>query len=203
MPGSAHKNNMARETVSLARAKLIVKNGGVVVYPTETAYGIGCDARDVAAVREIFRIKGRERKKPLAVIAADLAMVKRFFVVDAAMLRLATRYWPGPLTIVLRTRDTRLQKALGRTYIGVRVSSHRVATALSRAVGAPIVSTSANASGGKNCYSVTAVQRSLGSAVSGVAVFDGGPLRARAPSTLVVLRRGIPVVLRQGSVKIM
>ncbi|MBP9748824.1 Sua5/YciO/YrdC/YwlC family protein, partial [Patescibacteria group bacterium] len=98
---------MARETVSLAQAKTVLKNGGVVVYPTETAYGIGCDARDSVAVRELYRIKGREKKKPLAVIAADLAMVKRFFHLDAAAFRLAKQYWPGPLTLVLSARDGR------------------------------------------------------------------------------------------------
>ncbi len=185
-----------------ANAVAVLRAGGVVVYPTETAYGIGCDARDGVAVRELYRIKGREKKKPLAVIAADLAMVKRFFQLDSAALLLAKQDWPGPLTMVLATRDVRMQKALGRKQIGVRVSSHPVAAALSKALGAPIVSTSANASGGKNCYSVSAVQRSLGSAVSGVAVLDGGALPPRKPSTLVVFRRGVPVVLRQGSVRI-
>lgn len=192
---------MARETVSLVQAKAVLKNGGIVVYPTETAYGLGCDARNAGTVREIYRIKGREKKKSLAVIAANLAMVKRFFMVDAAALRLAARHWPGPLTIVLKTRDARMQKALGRKWVGVRISSHRTAVALSRALGAPIVSTSANQSGRKNGYRLSAVRRSLGAARRGLPMIDGGVLQYRKPSTVVRFRRGVPVVLRQGNVK--
>jgi L-threonylcarbamoyladenylate synthase len=193
---------MNAKTRSFREAKAVLQKGGIVVYPTETAYGVGCDAGNAAAVRALYRVKGRQKKKPFAVIAADLAMVKRFFFLDDTALRLVKHHWPGPLTIVLSTRDARLQKALGRKHIGVRVSSHPVAAALSRAVGAPIVSTSANASGGKNCYSITAVRASLGDRIMDVVVCDGGPLPRRAPSTLVLLRRGIPVVLRQGSVRV-
>lgn len=174
----------------------ILRKGGIVVFPTETAYGLGCDATNAAAVRRIYHIKGRERGKPLPVIAADIRQVKKFFHLDGSALRLAKQHWPGPFTIILPARDSRLRRAVGRT-VGVRVSSNRVARALAAGLGRPIVATSANRSGGKTCYSVSSIRRQLPLAsIDGV--IDIGTLPRRKPSTIIRIEHGNVIILRRG-----
>jgi L-threonylcarbamoyladenylate synthase len=184
--------------VSLAEAVKILKNGGLVIYPTETAYGLGADATDRPAAAAVYRQKSRSARKPLATIAASEAMVRRFFALEPAAARLARRYWPGPLTLILRVRDRRLARALGRDRLGVRVSGHPLARALSRGLGAPIVATSANRSGRGNRYSPRTAAAEFGD----LPVLDAGTLPRRRPSTVVAFKRGRPVVLRQGMIGI-
>lgn len=187
--------------VSLKKAKEVLRSRDVLVYPTETAYGIGCDARNRAAIKKIYTIKGRDEKKPVALIASSLAMVRRFFVLDGGALRLAQLFWPGPLTLILPVKDSNIQRALGLSRVGVRVSSHDISCALSRSIGAPIVSTSANKSGGEMCYSLKEVEQSFESDLDIFAV-DGGKLKKRKASTLVTCDGDSCEILRQGSIKI-
>lgn len=194
----------------IRNAVRVLKEGGLVIYPTETAYAIGCDARNKEAVEMIYALKRRRKKKPLALIAADLRMVKRFFKFPISNLQSLVRYWPGPLTLILQTRDQRIARAIGRKDVGVRVSSHPVARALSRGLGAPIVATSANRSGKGNCYSVRCALRSLliprksnlQPLISNLLTINGGILPRRKPSTIVAFRRGKLVLVRKGPVKI-
>lgn len=187
--------------VSLKKAKEILSSHGVLVYPTETAYGIGCDARNASAIKKIGTIKGREHEKPFAVIASSRAMVQRFFVLDGAALRLATLYWPGALTLILPVKNSEIRRALGLTHIGVRVSAHPVARAISRSIDAPIVSTSANVSGREMCFSLRDVDQSFGDNVD-LFVIDGGTLKKRKASTLVKCDNVSCEIFRQGAVKI-
>lgn len=178
----------------------LLRKGGLVVYPTETAYGLGCDATNADAVRRVYAVKGRARGKPLATIAADTAMVKRFFTLTGTAARLARHHWPGALTIVLPARDARLRRALG-AHVGVRVSSHRTARALSRGLGRPIVATSANKSGRGNCYSPACVQQNFGTMML-CSIIVPRKLRRRRPSTVVELDRGQLIIHRRGAVRI-
>ncbi len=125
-----------------------LKAGGAVIFPTETFFGIGCDALSADAVAGIYQAKGREATKPLPVIAADLAMAARVCDLDGVDERLLS-FWPGPLTLLLRARAPfapRLVDALGR--VALRVSSHPAAVLLSGDLaGGPVTATSANLRG--------------------------------------------------------
>lgn len=168
----------------------VLKKGGVVVFPTETAYGLAADPANKGAMRRIYLIKGREKTKNLPFIAADFRMAVRFAKPGPLLVKLARTHWPGPLTIVGK-------KA------AVRVSSHSVARALSRALGRPIVSTSANVSGQPVCYSVRAVKKQFaGHTHQPDYYFDVGALPRRKPSTLVKEEKGRLIVLRQGGIRV-
>lgn len=208
----------------MSRAVARLRRGGLLIYPTETAYALGCDATNPAAVRAIFRLKGRERSKPLPLIVASVAMAERYARFTPLARRLANEHWPGPLTVVA---DSRQPQAASRFAPGVvapdgtlalRISSHPIARALSRALGRPIVSTSANHSGQPPCYTIPSALRSLNRTVIaradryrpeaisaarlGLRVLDAGPLLRRRPSTIVDARGSQTVVLRRGAIRV-
>lgn len=188
---------------ALAEASAVLRAGGVVVFPTETAYGLAADPTSGAAVRRIFAIKGRQETKPLPLVAADAAAVRRVFSVNPALARLSRR-WPAPLTLVLRRRPgQRLPALLGRKDGAVRVPASPCARALAQAAGGLATSTSANLSGGPNPYSGAAVRAAFaGRAEQPDLLLDAGPLRKNPPSTIVAVRLGQPVVLRQGEERV-
>lgn len=155
-----------------------LRHGGLLIYPTETAYAIGCDATNARAVRAIFRLKGRERGKPLPLIAASVAMAKRYARFTPLARRLARRWWPGALTIVLPQLRHSEGRARGISHhdkvaalapgalardgtLALRISSHPIARALSQRLGRPIISTSANRSGQPPCHTTHSVLHSL------------------------------------------
>lgn len=207
---------------SITRAVAALKKGGVVVYPTETAYGLGADATDARAVAEIFKMKGRARSKSVIVLMQDIAMVRRYARVTRAEELLMKRYWPGALTIVVRAKrsmvraDSRARRipvpALARGVvakdgtIAVRVSSNAVARALVRSLGRPLVSTSANRAGGKNPYTISAVRAEMGAECAGISVpfymYNGGALPQGNLSTIVRIERGALHVIRRGAVRV-
>lgn len=184
---------------SLKKAAAALKAGGLVVYPTETAYALGCDPANPKAVKRLFSVKKRDASKPLATIAASVAMAKRFLKLDRYARMLAAAFWPGPLTLVAAPAK-RLAPGIAsrKGEIAARVSPNPVAAALSRALGRPIVSTSANSSGRPACYDAAAVLRDLGARPD--LVLDAGPLRHAAPSTIVRVASGVVEILREGPV---
>lgn len=124
-------------------------HGGVLVYPTETLYALGCDARNIAAVSRVLRLKGRPENKPLPVVVADLDGLGRILEgeMPGDVLRLGERFWPGPLSILVRTRGLAPAVRDGEGFTSVRVTAHPLAAALCSISGAPLVATSANLSG--------------------------------------------------------
>jgi len=183
----------------------ILKQGGVVVFPTETAYGLAADATNSRAVRRIFEIKGREPGKTPPLIVAGLAMAEEYVEIPKILRPLVKAHWPGALTVVGKVGKG-LSSGVVRAdgTIALRVSPHPVARALSKGIGLPIVATSANVSGRPTCYSVRTFMRQLRAAGhSGPdAVIDVGPIPYRRPSTIVTVKKGKIVVLRQGSIRL-
>jgi L-threonylcarbamoyladenylate synthase len=176
-----------------------LRRGGVVAYPTETFYGLGALARDGAAVARIARAKGRPEGKPLPLVAADRAMVDEVAEVGPLAARLADRFWPGPLTLVLPARPG-LPGAVtaGTGTVGIRVPGSEVARALSRAAGGPIVSTSANPAGGPPPTRAGDLEPGLRSRLD--AVLDGGAAPGGLPSTVVAVEGGRVRLVRPGAV---
>jgi len=192
------------DPAALKKAASALKSGGLVIYPTETAYALGCDPKNAKAVKRLFSVKKRDASKPLPMIAASAAMAKRFLHLDRYASTLAAAFWPGPLTLVCANfhgrEKTRLAPGVAskRGELAVRVSPHPVAEALSRALGRPIVSTSANRSGRRTPYDVPAVLADLGTLPD--LVLDAGRLRKMPASTIVRPTGGVVEILREGPV---
>jgi L-threonylcarbamoyladenylate synthase len=174
--------------------------GGVVIYPTETFYGLGGDPRQLAVVERIFRIKERDVRTPLPLIAADMDAVRQAVAQWPAVADLLAQvFWPGPLTLVLAA-STRLPPTLHAQTgkIAVRVSSHAVAQKLAAAAGGLLISTSANRAGLAPCQIPDKLPKELIMKVDGV--LQGGPTVGGLPSTLVDVTVQPPKLVREGAI---
>jgi L-threonylcarbamoyladenylate synthase len=124
----------APDPAVMRQAAEMIRSGLVVAYPTDTLYGLAADPRNAGAVRRLFDLKGRAESSALTLIAADIAQVREAGEMTAAAERLAGRWWPGPLTIVIAARPALARETLaGGSTVGVRVPDHPVAAALARA----------------------------------------------------------------------
>jgi len=181
------------------RAIEAIRAGEVIVYPTETFYGMGADALSSAALDRLFALKGREPGKPVALIAADARSAFELArEVPEAARRLADAFWPGPLTLVLPARDNLPEPLIGPDGgVGVRVSSHPIARALAAGLGRPITATSANLAGGQPATTLREARDAFGAKVK--VYLEGGKLAASAPSTVVVCGRNEWRILREGA----
>lgn len=188
----------------ISRAVKILKNAGVIAAATETAYGLIADALSARAVRKIFLIKSRSKNKPLPLIAASPAMVKEFFFLSRQEAVLARKYWPGPLTMLLKPKKKFPGSlAAGRKKLAVRVSSSAIIRRLSAALGNPVTSTSANRSGAGECYSAICVEKAFtGIKNTPDMILDTGVLARVLPSTIIEVSGDKIKVLRQGPIKI-
>lgn len=184
--------------VDLAARRL--RAGGLVAFPTETVYGLGADARNPDAVRAVFRLKGRPATNPLIVHVAGVEQARALCAGwPASADRLAERFWPGPLTIVLpRSGAVPDEVAAGGPTVALRCPDHPVALALLRAFGGPLVGPSANPSGGVSPTTAEHVRRAFDE--RDALVLDGGPCRVGIESTVVSLAHTPPRVLRAGAI---
>ena len=182
------------------RAAEILKRGGLVAFPTETVYGLGADASSKDAVTRLYAAKRRPLDHPVIVhfADADLAFSWARDVPQAAK-KLAAKFWPGPLTLILK-KSARAGDFVtgGQDSVGVRVPSHPVAQELLRAFGGGIAAPSANRFGQVSPTTAAHVREDLGKDVE--LVLDGGPSEVGIESTIVDLSSGDPVVLRPGRI---
>ncbi|MFE5239529.1 L-threonylcarbamoyladenylate synthase [Streptomyces sp. NPDC056627] len=184
----------------IERAAGVLRAGGLVALPTETVYGLGADAEDPAAVARIFQVKGRPPSHPLIVhIAAAEQLDDWVAEVPAAARLLAERFWPGPLTLVLRRgQRVPLEATGGLETVAVRVPDHPVALALLSAFGGGVTAPSANLFGSVSPTTADHVRAELGNAVD--FVLDGGSCQVGVESTIVDVTGEMPSILRPGGV---
>ena len=184
---------------AIEEAARLVRAGGLIIYPTDTVYGLGCDPLNTRAVERAFRAKGRGFDKPMPVLASGLEQAMRIAEFSPQALRLAEVFWPGPLTLVLPRRPV-LPDAVscGRPSVGVRVPGHDFALRLIEACGGLLIGTSANRSGHPPPRTAQEAISKLGDVVD--LVIDGGPAPLGIPSTVVDLTGPEPVVLREGAI---
>ena len=188
-------------TVAL-KASSVVRRGGVILYPTDTLYGLGADALSDAAVDKVYAIKGREPGKPMHCIVADLAMAAGYADVNDAAFRLAERFLPGPLTLIL-AKKTGIATGIARGIdtIGFRVPDNAFCIELARSFGSPITTPSANPAGAEPQLAVERILAQFGDAASGIDLaIDAGPAPLAKPSTIVNLLSGHPSILREGAI---
>ena len=173
------------------------------MFPTETAYGLAADALSARAVRRVFEIKGREPGKTPPLICADRKTAEEYVTIDPLLVPLVDAHWPGALTVVGKVGKGLSAGAVKEDgTVAIRVSPHPVAKALAKGIAGPIVATSANVSGLATCYSVSAFLKQLKAAGHPLPdlIIDEGPIPRRMPSTIVAVKKGKVVVLREGSV---
>ncbi|HYQ79959.1 MAG TPA: L-threonylcarbamoyladenylate synthase [Anaeromyxobacteraceae bacterium] len=181
------------------RAAAVLRGGGLVVYPTETFYGLGALLHSAEAVARLAAAKLRPEGKPLPLVAADLAMARAVAAAFPPQAeRLAARFWPGPLTLVLAAAPGLPPEVAGDGTVGVRVPGSALARELSRLAGGPLTSTSANLAGGPPVTRPGDLDPGLRSRVD--AVLDGGEVPGGLPSTVVALGPGGARLLRAGAV---
>lgn len=183
---------------AIMAAGYMMREGGVVVYPTETVYGIGCLPSDPNAAQRICEIKQRA-DKPLPLICADVEAARRIVEMTPEAEKLAAKFWPGPLTLVLKSKvKYGMWVTHGASTLGVRVSPHTVAQKLAKAAGGVIVSTSANVSGDPPAQSAEEARRIFDGKVD--IILDGGPSQVSESSTVVDLSSEEIWLLRKGPV---
>jgi L-threonylcarbamoyladenylate synthase len=185
---------------AIREAAAILRSGGVVIYPTETFYALGAVATMEKAVEKVYEVKGRDFGKALPLIASDLqAVLCAASQWPEPAERLARVFWPGPLSLILPASAS-LPSVLhaGTGTIGVRISSHPVASLLAKASGGLIVSTSANPAGGAPSDSPAGIDSGLLASVD--AMLDGGNLPGGFPSTIVDVTAYPAVLVREGKI---
>jgi L-threonylcarbamoyladenylate synthase len=185
---------------TIVYAARLLGAGGVVALPTETVYGLAADATNGAAVRRIYAIKGRPLDHPLIVHLFDPAQIERLAVdVPPAARRLVERFWPGPLTIVLRKSDAVPPIVTGgQPTVALRMVDHPVTHAILRRFGGAVAAPSANRFGRVSPTTAEHVRADLGDDVD--LIVDGGPSRVGVESTIVDLTSEVPAILRLGAI---
>lgn len=192
--------NIQKSVKVIPQLARLICDGSVVVAPTETAYGLLADATNTRAVAQVVRIKGREPGKPIALVAADFKMVKKYFFLNVREQKMAKKFWPGPLTLLLKPKFVFSRSVIGpRGLVGVRVPGLVWLRRLITTVNKPLTATSANVAGGPTLYSVAAVRRALKKRGLRYLV-NGGVLQHRSTSTVVSLGRGKLHLVREGAV---
>jgi L-threonylcarbamoyladenylate synthase len=185
---------------TIAQAVRILRDGGVVAFPTETVYGLGADATNTAAVRKIFAAKRRPSTNPLIVHVSDSCVARRCATAwpDTAEC-LAAALWPGPITLVVPCSGIIVEEATaGRATVALRAPDHPMAQQLLLAFGGPVAAPSANRSSRISPTTAEHVRRDLGERVD--LILDGGPCRVGIESTVLDLTRDPPMILRPGGV---
>lgn len=182
-------------------AAKVVAGGGILIYPTDTCYGIGGDATSTQAIHKIQQLKSREAHKPFSVIVRDLPMIHKYAILDETGEAVLRHYLPGQYTFALLTKNF---NQWPYNSIWVRMPNYAVTQALAEALPMPYITTSANISGEPPAYSIEELEQSLlsdeGLTVVPDLILNAGPIPHNPPSTIVNLTVWPPKIIRQGGV---
>lgn len=176
--------NLDRCDTIIERAADIVKSGGIVVYPTDTSYGLGCDPRIPEALERLAAVKRRDRRLGVPLLFKDLEQCEIYHDFGGLEKVLARLFWPGVLTLVVEAKpDVPEHITAGRSTIAIRVPNHIIPRGIAQKIGGPLVGTSANRSGGTSPFDVTVALHQLGEEVD--LYIDGGPSPSTENSTVI------------------
>ncbi len=180
----------------ISRVADILKNGGLIAYPTDTYYGIGCDILNKRAIERIYQLKQRNKNQPFSFICADLKNISQYAKVSNYAYKTMRRLLPGPYTFIL-TGSKLVPKIMltKRKTAGIRVPANNICLALVEALGNPVISTSATAADGEVFHDASLINDHFGSRLD--AVIDGGPVSGM-PSSVVSLEQDVPEIIRKG-----
>ena len=176
----------------------VIENGGIVIFPTDTVYGMGCNPYNVNAVEKIYEIKSREKIKPLPVLAYSLDTVKQIARIDTFTEKIIKKYWPGPLTLILELTDKKLKKSLKLdNKIAVRIPDSKCTLKLLKKCGL-LVGTSSNISGNP---SSTDPKECLKNIINYDIFLNGGTITSKGESTIVEIENEEIKIIREGVLK--
>jgi L-threonylcarbamoyladenylate synthase len=188
---------MASEAWDVARS--VVREGGLVAFPTDTVYGVACDPYNVLAIEKLYAAKGRDREKAIPLLLADPARLDMVASeIPEAALKLGAKLWPGALTLVVPRREDLPAELGGGESIAVRVPDFQPLQEFLASCGGFLATTSANLSGRPDALTAQQVAEYLGDSVS--VIIDGGNSGGAVPSTVVDCRSDPPAVLREGAI---
>jgi tRNA threonylcarbamoyl adenosine modification protein (Sua5/YciO/YrdC/YwlC family) len=187
-------NNPQRRLIR--RVAEILESGGIIAYPTDTYYGIGCDIMNKKAIEKIYLLKQRNRNKPFSFICSDLKNISHYAKVSNYAYKTMKRLLPGPYTFILEGSKLVPKMMLTRRKTaGIRVPNHSICMALIEELGHPIISTSATTPGGTILDDPSFIHDYFKSRLD--AVIDGGPVPGR-PSSVISLIDDVPEIIREG-----
>lgn len=178
----------------------LIRQGKVIAFPTDTFYALGADPLNLAAVNEVFRVKGRDAARPLPLLVESVDQAAEFSGdLPQLFFKLVGKYWPGPLTLVVPAARRIPLKVTGNTgNIGLRAPDAALAMSLVRAAGCPLTGTSANLTEHAPCSTAAEVEAQVGRGIP--LILDGGACAGGMASTVVDLTRESPRILRQGQI---
>ena len=193
--------DLLRTSVPEAAKKAVkeLNKGSIIVYPTDTIYGLGVDALNVSAIQHQKVLKGRPHTWPFLVVVPDLASIEKYAVMNDAAWALATKFMPGPLSLVLPARDILPKELLLHGTIGIRIPNDPFCLELARQLGKPFTTTSANRTGRETPTSIHGIIEHFGHDSHDISMaFDAGERSGGKPSTVVSCTSATPAVLREG-----
>jgi len=183
------------EPRKIRRAVDALESGGVIAYPTDTVYGLGCDLMNKHAVERLYSIKGMERSHPLAFVCPDLSDIAKYAIVDNQVYRVLRRFLPGPYTFILEaTRDVPKLVQMRRKTVGIRVPACPAAQALVRELGRPIVSSTAARAGQEPFVDPDEIDAEF----KGLALVLDGGAGGLVPTSVIDLTTAPPNIVREG-----
>lgn len=187
---------------AIMEAARVIADGGVVMHPTETCYGLAVDIFNEEALKKVYRLKGRDYDKPLSILVHGMGMANEYGVFSKKAFELAEAHWPGPLSLVVpREKDLPDFLNPGEKFVSIRFSSEEFCSEIVKAVGNPITTTSANVSGQDPLYAPNV--EVFGDLVGDIDLLvDGGVLSGSRPSTVVKVDGDLVEVLRQGGIRL-
>ena len=185
----------------LDEAAKIISEGGIVAFPTESFYGLGADVTNPDAIKRLFKIKRRNSDLPILILISSLRKLPKYVTsIPPGAKRIGEKFWPGGLTMIFQSSPILpLVLTAGKGKVGIRISSHPLANALSRALDVPITATSANISGRPPCIMADQVVECLGDDLD--LILDGGATEGRYPSTILDVTVDPPLIIREGIIK--
>jgi len=189
------------DEILLNKAIRVLKSGGVIIYPTETVYGLGADATNRNAVNKVFEIKKKDKFKPMLIAVSSIEMAKRYVWWNKYADVLAKKYLPGPLSLILSVKGEAIDENVyqGGIKVGIRIPNNEFVLKLISSFNRPITSTSANVSGEKPPIKVEEIDEEVKRKVD--LVIDKGETEVKKPSTVVDVSSYPPRLIREGAIK--
>lgn len=185
---------------TIAEAVKTMQLGGLVVYPTDTCYGLGADITNPVAIAKIYKMKGRNPNKPLSMIIKNFSEIENMIEIDKKRKKFILSYLPGPVTFILLNTD---YKFLRQNTIGLRIPDYKITKLISELANFPYTTTSANISGKDVCYTTKdIIEQFKDRVIQPDLILDGGDLSDNVPSTVIDIIKWPPKILRQGSLEI-
>lgn len=201
MPKIVRVNPEEPDPKTIELAAKIIKEGGTIIYPTDTVYGIGTNALKPQSILKIFKIKRRPLNEALPIAVLGLDMADELAFISEKARELTGRFWPGALTVILRKKPTVPREATGGgKYVGLRAPNHPVPIAIIEKAGLPLVATSANKHGESSPVTAGEALRQVGENVD--LCLDAGRTEIQRPSTVLDLTKSPPVILRIGPISV-